>query len=282
MKPFKSSGRHPDWPTLCLFFVSLIFVFYIACEMDHGIEPIRSGLQGVITYSGEWPGTAAEVRIVAAMQFPPSSVGDLILGESIPTDVNSFEYNFYLKPGTYNVIGVAWREQGSTWDIMSVCGLYFSGTDSLVPGQVAIASDTSIMKGINISVNRSKARRVTNSKITGAINFEGTWPDSISEVRVIASSAPASNIFALLQKTPTLLDLSFGDKIELYSESATYSINASPMTYYATGVIFFRTNQSLSGSDLAFSLQVGGLNVSQYDVLPDSTVAGPDFNIKFR
>ncbi len=264
-----------------IFLFLAVSFFMIGCEIDHGIEPIRSSIQGEIQYKGDWPGTPAEVRLIAASTFPPAGVSDLILGETVPANVQSHPFSFYLKPGTYNVLGVAWREQESTWDILSVCGLYFAGTDSLLPGKITVAADTSNIKGIKIEVNRSKARRVVNARITGKINFQGTWPDSILEVRVVASSAPTPNVFALLQKPPTLLDLSFSDAIQPNATSVSYSINAAPMKYYVTGVIFFRMNSSLSMQDLTYSLKVGGLKLQQIEPVPQAAVAGPDFNIVF-
>jgi hypothetical protein len=267
--------------TIFVFLLGFLLIFIVACEIDHGIEPIRSSIQGEIQYKGTWPGTPAEVRLIAANKFPPAGVSDLILGETVPTNVQSYQFSFYLKPGTYNVLGVAWREQESTWDILSICGLYFSGTDSLLPGDITLAYDTSNVKGIKIVVNCSKARRVVNARITGKINFQGTWPDSISEVRVVASSAPTPNVFALLQKPPTLLDLSFSDAITPNSAAVNYSINAAPMKYYVTGVIFFRMNRSLSMADLTYSLKVGGLKLQQIQPVPEDAIAGPDFNIVF-
>ena len=72
---------------------SLISLVLVACQSDHGLEPIRSNIQGVISYSGEWPAPVEEVRLVTASKFPPSGVSDLIIGESIPLDGNSYDYN---------------------------------------------------------------------------------------------------------------------------------------------------------------------------------------------
>lgn len=259
--------------------LALMLLFLTGCEMDHGIEPIRSNVQGVVKFTGEWPGTASEVRLVAATKFPPAGVGDLIIGETIPANQPEVPYTFYLKPGNYGVFGVAWREAGSTWDIASICGLYFSGPDSLMPGELVLSEPDAEIKGIDLVVNRSKAKKVTRAKINGTVRFAGTWPDSISEVRVIASAAPFT-IFPSL-KLPTLLDLSFSGTIPAYVDSANYSISAFPANYYATGIIFFRQNSSLSSDDLMYSLERGGMDFTEYTVQTDSIVNGPDFTISF-
>jgi hypothetical protein len=256
---------------------STIFFILVSCFSDHGLEPIRSNIQGTITYSGQWPAAAAEVRLVTATKFPPSGVSDLIIGESIPLTGDSYDYNFYLKPGTYDLVGVAWREQNSIWDIISICGIYFSGTNSLSPGEIIIPTDTSQVSNINIFVDRAKARQVTNTKITGSVKFEGVWPDSILEVRVIATTK--FNLFPTV--LPTLLDLSFSNSITTGVDSSDYSINAFPATYVATAVIFFKSGQSLSFNDIVYSLNAGGLNLTPYTTIEDNTTIGPDFFIRF-
>ena len=256
---------------------SVISLILVSCFSDHGLEPIRSNIQGTITYSGDWPAPAAEVRLVTATKFPPSGVGDLIIGESIPLTGDSLDYNFYLKPGTYDLIGIAWREQNSIWDIISICGIYFSGSDSLSPGEIVIQTDTSQVSNIDIFVDRSKARKVTNTKITGSIKFEGTWPDSVEDVRVIVTTK-----FKFFPPVlPTLLDLSFSNSISAGVDSSDYTINAFPATYVATAVIFFKSGQSLSFDDIIFSLNVGGMNMTPFSTIEDSTTVGPDFHIKF-
>lgn len=259
-----------------LFLSMMVFlIFVISCEIDHGLEPVRSYIQGTIEYSGTWPGTPAEVRLVAAKQFPPTNITDLIIGENIKPDAETLDYNFYLNPGVYKLLGVAWRESGGTWDIISICSIYFAGTDSLVPGEIILDSDTSVVRNIDMKINRSRARRVTDSKITGEITFEGTWPDSLSDVRVIASTR------GLFPRLPTLLDLSFSNSIPVNSKSATYTISAFPAEYQITGLIFFETGRNLSLADIQYSGSIGGLSAEPYTVQEDSIVHGPDFNIKF-
>ncbi len=240
------------------------------------MESVQSGIQGTVTFSGAWPATAEEVRLVAAKTFPPN-FEEIIIGESIPVNVASYDYLFELRPDTYRIVGVAWRAEGTNWDILSICGFYFAGEDSLAPGQVVIPTDISVVDNINISVDRSKARKITDTKITGSITFNGTWPADITEVRVIATTR-----FSIIPiEMPTLLDLAFSDVIQPGVTSLDYEIKAFPGTFVATGVIFFREGQTLSINDIFYSAEVGGLDVDPYDVPEDSTVAGPDFNIQF-
>ena len=258
----------------------IILLVLISCDIDRGLEPVRSSIEGTLTYSGEWPGTPTEVRLVAADKFPPASIEDLIIGESIPINGSSYNYNFYLNPGEYNVLGVAWREEGSIWDILSICGLYFIGTDSLSPGKVTIETDTSTVKNIDIHVNRSNAKRITDAKITGSIKFNGAWPDSVFEARVIATTKFSFNLVNPV--LPTLLDLSFSGAIPIGSDSTAYSINAYSGEYLATGILFFREGQTLSLADILYSATIGALDLTPYEVEDDAIVKGPDFTVNFN
>lgn len=249
----------------------------MSCQVDHGLEPIRSAITGIITFGEEWPAPPQEVRIIASKEFPPADINDVILGESLPFDISSYEYSFFLEPDTFKMVGVAWIAENTSWDLLSTCGFYFSGDNMLAPGEVVLSTDTSVIRNIHIEVDRSKARKITDTKIIGSIHFNGTWPEDCVEVRVIAST-----IFSLAPvELPTLLDLAFSDVIQPGIDSLNYIVKAFPARFVATGVIFLREGQTLSTDDIFYSAQVGGLNLTPFTVPEDSTIAGPDFTIQF-
>jgi len=138
--------------------IFILLVAFLSCSKDNGVEPLKSAIKGEIVLTGEWPAEPIEVRIVAATKFPVAKVDDLHFGESIPIDVDSYSYTYYLKHGEYQMVGVAWREMGGSWALTSICGLYFVDGDSLNPGGVTIPTETSIVEGVDMAVNRSKAR----------------------------------------------------------------------------------------------------------------------------
>jgi hypothetical protein len=128
-----------------------------------------------------------------------------------------------------------------------------------------------------MTVNRSQARKITDTKIVGSITFTNSWPQDIIEARVIASTR-----FSLAPvELPTLLDLGFSDIIETGTTQVNYVINAFPATFVATGILFFKEGEKLELEDILYSSQVGGLNLDAYAVKEDSTYNGPDFSISF-
>lgn len=245
-------------------------------DFDIAFTVPESGIKGKVVFTGNWPTEPAEVRLIATKVFPPS-LDDLIMGESLPTDEESVSYFFHLPPDTYQVVGVVWRAAGQELALTSICGAYFSGDDSLATAEVVINSDDHIVENIHMTVNRSKARQVTDTYITGSIRFLGEWPSDIVEARVIATTK--FNIFP--QELPTMLDLGFSNGVEPGNDEADYRIQAFPGTFVATGVLFFKQGQKLSMDDIFYSLDVNGLDLTPYTVEINTTVGGPEFEIEF-
>jgi hypothetical protein len=245
-------------------------------DFDMKLGSVTSAVKGTISFIGTWPANAEEVRLITATTYPPA-IDELIIGEEISADVSTHKYTFYLEPNTYKLMGVAWRAEGTEWDIMSICGAYFAGEDSLAPSDVIIPNENSIIEDINIVVDRSKARKVSDTYIQGNIQFNGSWPSEFTEARVVATTK--FQIFPT--QLPTMLDLAFSLPIEVGLTSVDYNIKAFPGTFAAIGVIFLREDQTLTIEDILYSLDVGGLSIEPLDVPEDTTVDGPDFIIEF-
>lgn len=260
-----------------IFLLSLWILLSLKCNIDHGIKPLKSSVQGEVTFSGEWPEEPAEVRIVSAKTFPPTGIADIAIGEKLPINVHSYHYNYYLDPGDYKLIGVIWRAKDSTWDILSICSIYFDGSDSLSQGEFTLASDTSIIRGIDMHVDRNKARKITDTKIEGTIKFNGEWPEDIFAATIITTTRFSTSPVQL----PTLLDIAFSNTILPGADSAAYTIKAYPGTFAATGAIFFREGKTLSLNDILYTIQVNGLSLIPIEIEENQHLQGPDFNIEF-
>jgi hypothetical protein len=245
-------------------------------NFDVKLGSVTSAIKGTVNFIGTWPAEAEEVRLITATTYPPA-IEELIIGEEISPETFSHKYTFYLEPNTYKLMGVAWRAEGTEWDIMSICGAYFAGEDSLAPSDVIIPNEDSIIENINIVVDRSKARKVTETYIQGSVTFDGTWPEEFTEARVVATTK--FQIFPT--ELPTMLDLAFSPTIEVGSTNVDYNIKAFPGTFAAIGVIFLNEEQTLTIDDILYSLDVGGLSIEPFDVAENTTVDGPDFNIDF-
>lgn len=227
--------------SLIMLFVVLLTVQLMNCEIDHGLEPIRSGIQGTIKYVGKWPQNTAEVRIVAATKFPPSDINDLIIGDILPIGGDSTLYTFYLDPGNY-YLGLVWRERNSAWGIQSIFGIYTEPGNAFAPASITIPDSRTIVTGKNIIADFAYARRATKSSISGTIKFFGQWPSGSESCMVIATTKfpPA-----------TLLDLAFSGLQPANVDSMNYFIPASPGLYRALGVVIKKVDQPWGLENLA-------------------------------
>lgn len=251
-----------------------IMALLVTCNMDHGIEPIRSGISGTINYVGKWPANTAEVRIVAATIFPPSDINDLIIGDILPIGGDSTIYTFYLDPGDY-YLGLVWREREAAWGIQSIFGIYTEPGESFSPGLITIPDKNTVINGKDIVADFAYARRATNSSISGTIRFIGNWPQQSENVMVIASS-----------KFPpeSLLDLSFSALIPPNIESADFFIPASPDTYQAVGAVLKIENQPWALDNIIGLLLEGNPPKLKEIAVPDenSQIEGIDLTVYFR
>ena len=240
--------------------ISLLFIIFQYCD-DKGIEPVRSAIRGEISFSGDWPAPPFEVRLVAATDYPPASFDDLILGEPIPYNESSHNYTFYLKPNNYKLVGVAWRAEGSVWTLSSICGLYFSETDSLLPGEVIVPSEKAMVDNINITVDRSQARDAAAQEIVGKAVFQGAWPDSFKNAIVVASTKELS------PESISFFDLYFGNTFPAGTASSDYHIYVTPGTYRQLAILFFPKDRPFSIDDIYYSQSVGGVIIEDIVVL---------------
>ncbi|MBN1479503.1 hypothetical protein JXA70_04455 [candidate division KSB1 bacterium] len=240
---------------------------------------ITSGIKGTVSFIGNWPAPAAEVRLITATVFPPA-MDELIIGEEISADASNHKYVFYLKPDTYKVVGVVWRAAGTSWDLMSICGAYFAGKDSLAPSEVVLSDDNSFAENINIVVNRSKARKITETYIEGNITFQGEWPADVTEARVIATT----KLVLWPPTLPTMLDLAFSDPIPVGTTATSYRMRAFPGQFVAIGVIFLKGDEQLTINDILYSNDVGALAAEEedaFEVVENAVVSGKDFTVEF-
>jgi hypothetical protein len=275
-----------------LMFLTAMLALLLDCDTGTSPTPpppppptITNGITGTLTFTGQWPATPVELRLITSTVFPPE-MDQVIFHDSIPIDSSTYFYQLEIGPGTYKLVGIAWRTEGAAWNFPSICSFYFAGTtpeDSLAPAPVTIPNDTTVIKRINMKVDRSKARIVSAAKITGSITFNGVWPDDVAEARVIATTKLDLQTLDL----PTSNDLAIDDdRIAVGTTTYNYEIPAFPGNFIATFVIFFKKEGKLSVNDVIWTNRRGGLNMAQtgsisYTVGSGQTVKGPDFTITF-
>ncbi|MDZ7725611.1 MAG: hypothetical protein U5R06_23005 [candidate division KSB1 bacterium] len=217
-------------------------LFIMSCDIDPGLEPTHSGFTGTVYFSHEPPSGTDKVMVVAVRNFPPSGVTDLITGPSLSLSSDSATYEFYTPEGTYEAVGVVWKEQGQAWSISNIIGIYFPTSDYFTPGQVHIGSSTTVVESIDINADFSRAAPASNSGIRGTLNVKGEWPPSALSVPLAASQGGLPT---------SLLDIEFGLPIQAGFKSASYSLSLPPGTYNLVGALLVKKDKPVGLESLA-------------------------------
>ncbi|HOT97297.1 MAG TPA: hypothetical protein PLG50_06990 [bacterium] len=107
--------------------------FCTACEIDHGLGLIESGISGrvIFLHPEKKPARVDAVRVVAVVNFPPQSLGDLVFtNTSINLSQLTPSYRLPAPLARYVLVGAIYREKGKEWDYAKILGFYGSNPDS--------------------------------------------------------------------------------------------------------------------------------------------------------
>lgn len=133
-------------------------IILLSCKIDHGLEPIRSGFSGTIHYLSAWPDSISEVRIVTTNlafdklldSISKGDITDLMFSEPRPTYVDSSQYTFWAKPGTYSAVVLAAKKANESWSEKSIIAFY--PPYSFLPKPVDIPEPDSVVQNIDFIV----------------------------------------------------------------------------------------------------------------------------------
>ena len=244
-----------------LLFIFTGVLFWLACEIDTGLEPTRSGFSGTVFFNNKLPENTDKVMVVAVRNFPPAGVTDLITGPALSISENSADYEFYTPPGTYEAVGVVWKEIDQAWSISNIIGIYFPTSDHFAPGKITVPA-SSLINSIDIQADFSYAAPASNSGIQGTLEVKGTWPPSATSVLVAASR---------IGLPKSLLDIEFGLPIKAGFESMPYSLSLPPGTYNLVGTLLVQ-----SGKPVGLESVVSYYKSSPTNLLPSSVTVKSD------
>ena len=252
----------------------MITVFLLQCGKDNGVEPTpQSKIEGTITFSGSWLEAPEQVCVVAGKDFPIKSFDDLKKSSNLSSE-GSISYSIEVENGDYQFVGVAWKPADGSWGLASICGVYTTDSDFQSPSKVSVSSDNPTVSGIDIAVNRSEAKKLTDSQIIGQVTLNGAWPTDYASAMMFSSAKD------LVSDTFTLLDLNMGTVIERGATGADYSVATPAGTNRTIGVAFLDKDGRLTQEAVYFANNNGGLEIKEQNISSGQTVTGPAFNVK--
>jgi hypothetical protein len=180
----------PILQTIAIGFLVLQF----SCEIDHGLEPIRSKIGGMVTFKGDKnPDLTDEVRVALVKKFPPKEINELLFSEIILNNSDRLplqprHWEIYVPSGSYEIAAVIWKANNQSWNISDVIGIY-GGTiigDQVIPPfpfkPIVIPESGAVIDTIDIETNLNKVNR--DATIEGKISFVGKWPSNTGIVAI--------------------------------------------------------------------------------------------------
>jgi hypothetical protein len=100
----------------------LLVLLLTGCRVDHGLAPrpaTWSGIEGTVTFQGEWLDDLEEVRVAVYRDYPPADSSDFFriagFSDPIPLGVSSADYRVALAEGDYEWVVTAGRKAGQGW-----------------------------------------------------------------------------------------------------------------------------------------------------------------------
>lgn len=171
---------------LLILILPATILIWITCRIDHGLGPLHSKISGRVNLTGDLPKGTDEIRVAAALTFPPRNINELLFSDMLQfksgntiTNWNP-EWEIYLPEGTYGVVAAIWKGNNQSWNISDVIGVYgatFIGNVlSGLPQAVTIQNEHHVLDTINIEANLNRVNR--DATIKGRITFQGKWPEN--------------------------------------------------------------------------------------------------------
>ncbi len=273
------------WLVSFLILCAFLFSPLLNCHIDHGLEPINSGISGRVFFKGEIPRHTDEVRVAVAKDFPPRNIKELLFSDMIDFYSDTANYRIYLPKGKYDVVAVIWKEHNEQWNISNIIGVYggiFLG-GRLIPTfkPVTIPSSKSFLDTIDIEANLNRVNR--DAKIEGTINFIGPWPENTGVVGVGA--------FTEIPKQGDILDYYFKSifidyTVSTFVEKADYMlrVHSADTVKYIAVLWIDNTFDMNTIQDVGFYIDpddTTGTAPGIVTVPKDSTLKGIDITVDF-
>jgi hypothetical protein len=169
-------------------------LFLLTCNVDHGLEPVRSKIGGKVIFTGDQnPSLTDEVRVAVIKQFPPRDIKELLFSEIILRNQDRMPvaprpWEIVLAPGSYEIVAVIWKANNESWNISDIIGIYggsFLG-DQMIPPfpfkPIVIPESGALIDTIDITANLNRVNR--DATVRGAITFTGPWPPNTGVVAI--------------------------------------------------------------------------------------------------
>lgn len=168
---------------LILLITVILLAVLIACQMKHGLEPTPV-IKGTIYLKGKRPDIAGEMITVVAPDFPPKKWTDIIRTTPLPIRPDyetvrhdTIEWEIALPTGSYDVIGILWKENDEEWSfetVSNILGVY-NLPNQFKPAEVVLDPGVMMVDSVDMKADFGMIRY--GSFIKGQISLKDEFRD---------------------------------------------------------------------------------------------------------
>lgn len=253
------------------------------CEIDHGLGLLESKISGEIHFvnTDRRPDYVNGVRVVAAVNFPPQSLSDVVFGNAVDYGVDTVKYELPAPIATYLAVAVVWRKQGSDWNFSNLMGIYGVNTQKLEfeLKPVHLTKEQPVADSIDIVADWTLAS--FDATVKGKLTFVGEWPKDTEFVGITALTG-VPDLSNLRNALPYLrgLDVTVPSFVEKYN----YSMNVPYGTYQLIGLFWKGESTPIDQIKLLgyYRAAPGSDAPGEVSIEPNGTITGIDFTVDFN
>jgi hypothetical protein len=158
------------------FLFSCVLLQFFSCYQGHGLSPTApdsgSGIKGRVYFKGTWPDSTNRVFVIVSKTYPKGITdrdsllafvlqnlnnGNILIGDTVPNFVGTFDYQVSLQPGRYEWVLVAWFP-ADLFGVKELGAYYRDPGDQILPTPIDVIPGV-VIEGLNIEADFVNVKR---------------------------------------------------------------------------------------------------------------------------
>lgn len=193
--------------TIIFIIIGLIAIYWLSCDVDHGLAPLPGKLRATVHFRNEPPADTEGIYLTVAPVFPPQAINMMYQSpNSLPIDQDSVVHEIDLPYGHYEAVSLWWYSKNTESNLADILAIPLDPYNGLLPLQFDITKENPVFE-INLYANWNKMKR--DASIEGTIHFNREFPRNTYVTAIAAFSLiPQSSLEYLTQMRA--IDFSIG------------------------------------------------------------------------
>lgn len=163
--------------------ITLLFILYSGCDVDHGLEPLPGKLRTKVIFRGDKPADTQGVYMIVAPEFPPHAINELFQSpNSLPLEQDTVWTEIDLPYGHYEAFGLWWYSKDTRSNLADILTMPFDGITGEPLGFTLTSEEPIIERTLH--ANWDNMNR--DASIEGTVYFQGDFPKNTDLTAVAA------------------------------------------------------------------------------------------------